>query len=157
MLTHCASNLPLSANLGTPLATEVPTFALESLHAFVKLQHPSGSVLRSLGDGEVEILPAARAKDAVTATLSGGRVCGNAACVDPGTYPHDGKTYKVKSVVGKTIIPATTATECDGVSTADAAALTVPTIAGWTSTIYADVGATPTADPTVTLLYGVVQ
>jgi hypothetical protein len=95
--------------------------------------------------------------DGVTATLSGGRVCGNAACVDPGTYPHDGKTYHVKSVVGKTIVPATTATECDGVSTTDAAALTVPTIADWTSTIYADVGATPTADPTVTLLYGVVQ
>jgi len=49
----------------------VPTFALESLHAFVKLQHPSGSVLRSLGDGEVEIIPAARAKDTVTPTLSG--------------------------------------------------------------------------------------
>jgi hypothetical protein len=95
--------------------------------------------------------------DGVTATLSNGRVCGNAGCVDPGTYPHDGKTYHVKSVVGKTIVPATTSTECDGVSTATAAALVVPTIAGWTSTIYADVGATPTATPTVTLLYGVVQ
>ncbi len=72
----------------------------------------------------------------------------------PGTYPHNGKTYHVKSIVGMTAIPASMATECAGVSTTDAAALFVPTI---DEHDLRRRRLDSSADLTVTLLCGVVQ
>ena len=85
--------------------------------------------------------------DGTLATLSG---------VTGGT--HTGKTYKIKSVSGKTVIPATTsASACAGTTLVAAAALIVLVVMQWTATIATDAGATPTVTPTITLLYGVAQ
>jgi len=43
----------------------------ESTHAFVALRVPSGNLLRSLGDGEVEVVPRSHARDTVTASRTG--------------------------------------------------------------------------------------
>lgn len=75
-----------------------------------------------------------------------------------GSGTHHGKTYKIKSVSGKTVIPAAaSASACAGTTLVAAAALTVPLGTQWTSTIATDVGAPPTVNPTITLLYGVAQ
>merc|ERR1719353_2829458 len=43
----------------------------ESTHAFVALRVPSGNLLRSLGDGEVEVVPRSHARDTVTSSRTG--------------------------------------------------------------------------------------